>query len=325
MKKTLTSSKILLAALFALGFIGVYKGYSLSNNLTKKAPNGRSFWLIGKGPYFSDTIKHEYNHLVSDFTLLELLPRLNSEVQVDGYENGKRYVDITLSNDTLYVNRLLPDNDTSIVRVNDDYAVRVQVGAASLRSITLRKDGKLSIPARPYGSDLDGIQVFKPEVWDKYVLRGTSLDLYLEGSGTSEIFTEVKNLRIHKRKRPNYSSELLTTTTVQNSSGVVTNIAFGYNVFSNLLMLHGSAEHLEILHPEGELNIDATSLEADSVTVISSKDRDILNYGMLEVNCSKYLEADLLHNLDVLYMGDPVVNSQARGYGRVIKKNSFRN
>ena len=325
MKKTLTSSKILMVALFAIGSIGVYKGYSLSNNLSKKTPNGRSFWLIGKGPYFSDTIKYEYNHLVSDFTLLELLPRINNEVQVDGYENGRKYVDITLSNDTLYVSRLLPGNDTSIVRVNDDYAVRVQVGAASLRSITLREDGKLSIPARPYGSDLDGIEVFKPEVWDKYVLRGTSLDLYLEGSGMSEIFTEVKNIRIHKRKKPYYSSESITPTTIQNSSGVVTNISYGYNVSSNLLRLNGTAEHLEILHPEGGLNINATSLEADSVTVISSRDQDILNFGKLEVNCSQYLEADLLHDLDVLYMGDPIVNSQAKGYGRVIKKSSFRN
>lgn len=322
MKTRNLSTYLVIGVLLFFCGISVFKGTSVSHNLEETAMPGRNLWLIGKGEYFTDTLSKPYNHIVTDFTLVELLPRLENQVIVDGYENGKRYVDIHVENDTLYVDRLLRDSDTSIVRVNGDYALRVQIGAEGVQSISLNKGGKLSIPANPYGSDLQGKQVYKPEVWDQYVLRADELDLYLNGYAESRIFTEVKKLNIH---RENNVTENSKTTMTTFNNGTITSISSAFVRASSNLSLNGSSEHLTVIDPRGAININGKSLKTDSLTFISNTSEDGYDTGSVSVQCSDYLHADLRYNTDIFYVGAPEIKTSARGYGRVIKKKSFGN
>lgn len=313
MKRRKLSSTLLLLSFLALGGLSIYKGQLIAHNLKENPMPRRNVWLVGTGDYFIDTIQASYQHLVTDFTMVELNPRISDHVVVDGYEGAKKYLDINIQDDTLYITRLLPDNDTSVVRVNDDYALLARVGAANLKSITLERSGRLEIPIEPYGSDLDGTQRYKPEDWEKHVLRGKELDIYLKGTGLCELFTEVENLHLHYLNDSKVKN--ITVNSFSNNTFINSNSGFG----GSLVLLNGKAKKVEVLNPKGRVSIRGLSFNTDSLIVRSDMTEGGFDTGSITMHCSSYLESTLVHELDVNYYGDPEVVTSARGYGRVIK------
>ena len=90
-------SHILIALITCLALImTVSYAFTLSGQLKESSPFRGHKWLLGSGPYFKDSLIQPYHHLVSDFTLLELEPRLENIVIVEGYENSKKYLDLSL-------------------------------------------------------------------------------------------------------------------------------------------------------------------------------------------------------------------------------------
>jgi len=312
LKKRNLSSTLLFIAFLSLGGFSIYKGNLIANSLEETPTPGRNVWLIGGGEYFIDTISGSYHHLVTDFTMVELNPKESDRVIVDGYEDAKRYLDIKIEDDTLFISRLLAGNDTSLVRANDDYPILTTVGASELRSITLRDQGTLSIPINPYGSDLDGTLRYKPEDWEKYVFRGNELDLYLKGSGLCEIFTEVKKLNVHIL---NKSKTVRTITSYVNNSSnpIITTSSGAY------LSIQGKAERVNVIRPFGGVTVLGKSFQTDTLIVQSDFSKEGFDSGSISMHCTKYLAAHLGYNLDVEYYGDPEVVTSAKGYGRVIK------
>ena len=311
MKKKKLSSILLFFILLSLGCFSIYKGHLVANHLEDTPRPQRNVWLVGTGDYFIDTIQDSYQHLVTDFTMIEINPKSSDQVVVDGYEGAKKYLDIKIQNDTLYVTRLLPNNDTSVVRVNDDYALLVKVGASKLKSITLERSGTIDIPIVPYGSDLDGTPRYKPEDWEKYVLRGKELDIYLKGDGWAKIFTEVDNLHIH------YLNESRGRHVTINSFASGSFTSFG--AIGSQLVINGKAKKVTVLKPRGRVAIQGSSFKTDTLIVASDLTDAGHDTGSISIQCSDYLEAILGHELDVEYSGDPEVVTSARGYGRVIK------
>jgi len=105
MKKRKLSSTLLFLILLFIGIISVYKGQLVANNLKESPMPGRNVWLVGTGDYFADTITGSYHHLVTDFTMVELYPRTSDQVIIDGYEDAKKYLSVSIENDTLHINR----------------------------------------------------------------------------------------------------------------------------------------------------------------------------------------------------------------------------
>jgi len=313
MKTKKLSSILLLIAFILIGGFSIYKGNLIANSLKEAPKPGRNVWLVGTGGYFIDTLSGPYHHLVSDFTMIELNPKESNQIIVDGYKDAKRYLDIKIDNDTLFLKRLLSDNDTSLVRVNEDYPLLTKVGARDLKSITLEGSGSIDIPIRPFGSDLDGTQRYKPEDWEKYVMRGKELDIYLKGNGSCELFTEVDHINLHYRNKIRTISR--TTTTNATSGFITTATSFG----GSPLTLNGKSKKVTILNPKGGVNLRGKSFQTDTLIVQSDLTKEGFDSGSITMQCNKYLEAHLGYLLDVNYSGDPEVVTSAKDYGRVIK------
>ena len=301
------SKWIIIALCMIFAFQVVSNIYDISKNLEKKESEERKVWLIGKGPYFLDTIYGNYQHLVVDFPLVELNPLANQLIEIEGYENGKRYVDTYFKNDTLYVMRKQPESDTIVVAIDEDYAAIVRVGGLSLESITLLGSGHIDIPANPYGANPGGPIVYKPEDWEKYVLRKDKLKLISYDEAVGDFFLEVKNLEIK---------------VTNNVSSFQPTNSYNYNIPT--LFLVGSAQRTELINPSGIVSVHAPNLVSDTVIVRSDPETENWDMGNLSIHCNDYLEADLLYNMDVSYLGNPKVHKRERDLGRVVNLNERR-
>lgn len=297
--KSKKTSHIIIGILILAGVIAsVSYSFQLNNDLKKIRQPDNKVWLLGKGSYFLDTIQYEYNHLVTDFPLLELHPRVENIVEIEGYENSKKFLTINHREDTLFVTQTFPDSDTVLVAVEGDYPIVVRAGAARLQSITINQGGRIDIPVNPYGSNPGNEIVYKPEDWEKYVLRSDSFDLYLNGNGYSELFMEIENLNIH------INNPYITTRTRFNCSSLI-----------------GEVGTLKILHPQGNVCLDGRFLEAKNLIVKSNPDNSAFDNGFIELKCNDYLEANLLHRMNVAYTGNPRIKKRERAFGRVVNRN----
>lgn len=309
-------SRILLGAMALLALImTVSYAFTISDQLKEPGPHRGNKWLLGSGPYFKDSLVETYHHLVSDFTLLELEPRLENIVIIEGYENSKKYLDYNIQNDTLYVSLAKPDSDTTLVAANGEYPILVSVGSSQLKSITMNGPGRIDIPAKPYGSNPDGEQVYKPEDWERFVTKTSKLDLFLINGGSAELFVEIDTLNIvinNPLKSVNYSSSSSTF------SGISRTITSG---FTNQTYLKGNVKKVKVLDPIGNVNINGTNLYTDTLIVKSSNNIESEDFGSILLICNDYLEANLKHRLDVRYQGHPRVVKKERDYGRVINVN----
>lgn len=313
-------SRILLGAIALLALImTVSYAFTISDQLREPGQMRGNKWLLGSGPYFKDTLMEPYHHLVSDFTLLELEPRLENIVIVEGYENSKKYLDYSIQNDTLYVSLAKPDSDTTLVAANGEYPILVSVGSSQLESITMNGPGRIDIPAKPYGSNPDGEQVYKPEDWERFVTKTDKLDLHLINGGSAELFVEIDTLNIII-KNPLASANFSSSSSSFN--GISRTITSG---FTNQTYLKGNVKKVNILDPIGNVNINGTNLSTDTLIVRSSSDKDAEDFGSILAICNNYLEADLLHRLDIRYQGQPKIVKKERDYGRVINVNSMSN
>jgi len=315
-------SNIVLGALaFLVLVVVVSYSFHINRHLEKKPPPINTKWLLGKGAFFTDTLRTPYSHLVSDFRLMELSPKVENQVFIEGYENGRSYLKTDIRNDTLYIERAKPNSDTILVAVEDEYPVLVKVGAASLQSITLQKAGNIDIPVRPYGAREDGEPVFKPEDWDKYVLKNKSLDLILKDGSAGKFFFEldILNLSIDNKIDPRNStrSASYANNTTYTS---VTNV-------SAVSLLTGTIQKMTVLDPQGmaRINVGQTTLAVDTLIVQSNNVEGSYDSGTINIHCNDYLQADLLYQMDIVYRGDPKVVVSARDYGRVINANQKRN
>ncbi len=307
MRNSLKKSQIILLIII-LGIVlcGIFYSFSISDRLEKSDRRGAGKWLIPKGDYFLDSIKGSYHHLSTDFTLVELNP-LSEEVIIEGYENTKQFLEVTIVNDTLFVNRLLPEADTTLVEVNQEFPVLVKVGAKHLQSITTRGNGHIGISATAYGSNPDGEIFYKPEDWEKYVLRKNELTLNFFGSGISKFFLEVGTLNLNVQN--NIYSKV---TRVIGQSTNFTSFSFGS-------ILNGKIKKMNLKNPQGIVSINAGGSIIDSLFVHSSSTKNSFVSGQIKVRCEDFIEADLNDRLDVLYSGNPTVKKKETGYGRVIK------
>lgn len=279
--------------------------YFISNHLSPKEPIGRKVWLIGKGPYFLDTIKGNYHHLVSDFPLVELDPASSHQATIEGYENGKRFLFTEIRNDTLYVLRAQPQSDTIIVAIDEDYAALARVGARALRSVTLKGPGNINIPVNPYGANPGGPVVYKPEDWEKYALKNKILDLHFENGAVGDFFLETDTLNLHiSNANPEYS----------NQNSLVPRIPF--------IFLIGKSLKTKIIEPKGLVSINAFGLRSDTVIVHSSAQAKYSAKGSINIHCSKFLKADLRDEMDIVYRGQPRIRKKERDFGRVINGNN---
>ena len=309
-------SHILLGAIALLALImTISYAFSISDQLKEPGPFRGNKWLLGSGPYFKDSLMKPYHHLVSDFTLLELEPRLENLVIVEGYENSKKYLDYSIQNDTLYVSLAKPDSDTTLVAANGEYPILVSVGSSQLESITMNGPGRIEIPAKPYGSNPDGEQVYKPEDWERFVTKTNKLDLHLINGGSAKLFVEIDTLNI-VIKNPLASANFSSSSSSFN--GISRTITSG---FTNQTYLKGNVKKVNILDPIGNVNINGTNLSTDTLIVRSSSDKDAEDFGSILAICNNYLEADLKHRLDIRYQGQPKIVKKERDYGRVINVN----
>ncbi len=313
-------SHILLGAIALLALImTISYAFTISDQLKEPGPFRGNKWLLGSGPYFKDSLMKPYHHLVSDFTLLELEPRLENIIIVEGYENSKKYLDYSIQNDTLYVSLAKPDSDTTLVAANGEYPILVSVGSSQLESITMNGPGRIEIPAKPYGSNPDGEQVYKPEDWERFVTKTNKLDLHLINGGSAKLFVEIDTLNI-VIKNPLASANFSSSSSSFN--GISRTITSG---FTNQTYLKGNVKKVNILDPIGNVNINGTNLSTDTLIVRSSSDKDAEDFGSILAICNNYLEADLKHRLDIRYQGQPKIVKKERDYGRVINVNSMPN
>ena len=310
-------SHILIALITCLALImTVSYAFTLSGQLKESSPFRGHKWLLGSGPYFKDSLIQPYHHLVSDFTLLELEPRLENIVIVEGYENSKKYLDLNIQNDTLYVSLAKPDSDTTLVAANGEYPILVSVGSSQLASITMNGPGRIDIPAKPYGSNPDGEQVYKPEDWERFVTRRNNLDLYLMNGGSAKLFVEVDTLNIVSKNSAQYSNYSTSRSMINGTTRIMT------SGVTNETYIKGEVKKVKLLEPVGNVNINGTNLYTDTLIVKSSSKADSEDFGSIIVVCNDYLEADLNYMLDVRYLGEPKVVKKERDYGRVINFNN---
>ena len=318
--KTRKPSYILLLVIAVLALImTVSYAFTISDQLKEPGPFRGNKWLLGSGPYFKDSLVESYQHLVSDFTLLELEPRLENIVIVEGYENSKKYLDLNIQNDTLYVSLAKPNSDTTLVAANGEYPILVSVGSSQLKSITMNGPGIIDIPAKPYGSNPGGEEVYKPEDWERFVTRTNKLDLHLNNGGSAELFVEIDTLNIvinNPLKSANYISSS------SSFNGISRTITSG---FTRQTYLKGDVKKVKVLDPVGNININGSNLNTDTLIVRSSANPDTEDFGSIIAICNNYLEADLRHMLDVKYQGQPKIVKKERDYGRVINFNNATN
>lgn len=284
---------ILFGAIMTVGY-----SFQINDNLKKIPPAKSSVWLLGKGEYFLDTVHSQFNHLVTDFPLLELLPRLNNLVEIEGYQNSRRFLTVKNKSDTLFVTQTFPNSDTVLVAVEGDYPIVVRVGAASLKSITVNSNGRIDVPVNPYGSNPGDEIVYRPEHWEKYVIRNDTLDLTLNGNAEAELFLESKHVDIainnnRQRHFPNY----------------------------RCTSLIGSVNSIALSNPYGDVCINGKYLQADSLFVRSDTNPNARDFGFIELKCKEYIEADLRFDLNVAYRGNPKIKKKERGFGRIINSN----
>ncbi len=290
--------------IFILVFTGIIVTISYSfqtNKMIQKIPaQENKVWLLGKGPYFLDTLEFQYSHLVTDFPLLELHPRSSTLVEIEGYENSKRFLSIRHRQDTLFVMQSFPESDTILVAVEGDYPIVVRAGAQNLRSITVNNGGRIDIPVNPYGSNPGNEIVYKPQDWEKYVMRSDSLELNLNHNARAELFLEIEKLSIN-----------------------IFNNRTSLSPRFNCTSLIGQVGLLELVHPNGNVCISGNYLEADQVIVKSNPEKGSFDGGFIEVHCSEELDVELLHRMNVAYTGRPQIQKKEKSFGRVINRNMF--
>lgn len=298
MKTKLTTNKILLLLSLAAFAMLIFQSFEINDNLEKSPPLGRNFWLLGKGDYFVDSVAQPYKHLVVNFPLVQLNGKGENYVSIEGYQNSRKFLKTEVVNDTLYILHTRPDTDTALVAVEGDFPIIVDVGAKTLESISLHGKGNIGIPALPYGATVEGKQVYKPADWEKNLLRNKSLDLYLYQRTKVKMFVEIEDLNIH-----------------------VSNDPIARNL-SSASEIHGTIKSLNIIHPNGNFALNGSSLETDSLTVISNPASTAYDAGFIKLTCNEYLEADLLYALDIAYSGTPDIVKKERSIGRVINDNT---
>ncbi len=302
MPKSKKKSDLILIAIICIVILNaIASAYHLSHNIEKKTPVKRDVWLLSKGAFFLDTIKGNYEHLISDFPLVELTGQYEDRILIQGYENGRKYLNTEIRNDTLYVTNALPTSDTIPVAVDGDYPILVTIGAGKLKSITLMNKGRLDIPVNPYGSNPGGNIVYKPKDWEKYVLNLNKLDLTLKHGTTAEFFLNIDTLNIHIHNQ----------TPPSNNSN-----SFGF--FNNSLSIKGYAKKLNIINPEGFVAIDASDFKTDTLIVQSNPNKGSNDHGYIRATCNNYLKANLLYSMDIIYLGNPVIDKYEKYFGRVI-------
>jgi len=304
-------SSIILGVVGLAAFMMIISfSFHISHKLKPKTPPTPPVWLIPKGSFFSDTITTAYSHLVTDFSLVQLEGRYGDSVLIEGYQNGKPYLNTEIRNDTLFVLNAQPQSDTLLVEIDNDYPILVKIGASKLQSIHIKDGGDISIPVQAYGSNPNGEIVYKPEHWEKYVLRNPSLSLVFNGKSNSTFFVEVNNLDI------SFNNNIKSETVRSMNNGSLVRFT---NMPSNTTRLIGSVDKMSSHNNTGTFNVDGNNLEVDTLLVSSLNDNPIGANGNIKVKCTQYLKADLLYNLDILYSGDPKIKKTERGLGRVIK------
>ena len=291
------SSHIQVALLTFASILIVQYALHVSPKLVKSPIPKSKIWYLGKGDYFLDTIQGSYHHLVTDFPLLELAPNNNQLVELEGYSNSKRFLNTKIENDTLFVLQTFPNSDTVLVASEGDYPIIVRAGAQSIESITILKDGKIDIPVRPYGSNPDGEIVYKENDWKKYVIRKDQLLINLIDNGRIKMFSEIKDLKLNFKKKH------------------LGNISYQHNE------ILGTVQNLSIIHPEGLVQIYAPSLVCDSLTVLTDPTAKFKERGQITMRISSYLKAEIYHDLDIAYTGNPEINKFEKDLGRVININ----
>jgi len=292
----------------AITLLYITYAFSASDKMTSTYSTNTS-WVEAEGTHICDTINVTYSHLVCEFPVTTLDARYSDQIVVSGTENGKIYASAKVINDTLYLkHNYMYEADLLVYRdngwyssqhkysaladgkVNGKYPLQIKVGSKNLKSITVKGQGKISIHDNPIARKNDE-PIYDPEVHQIHFHKFDKLDIHLIESGRINLFMHVKTL--------NLVSERLTGS----------------------FQFQGKINKLNFLIPYGYVQ-NPTPLNVDSAFIYSPIKK--LNYsaGVLKLNCSKFLYAELNHDMDIYYRGNPKIEKSETSYGRVVNDNS---
>ena len=288
------SNLLIIVAIVASVVLSVAHALYIEDNLQKEPERSLRPWFIPRGDYFETTENLVYNHLYTDFQMVEFDPNSSNVLTIQGYDQARKYLNYYINSDTLFVLQTEENADTLLVNVENEPNLKVTVGSVSLKSATVARGGKVFHSLKPYGSDEEGIEVYHPGLWNNYALRNDKLLIIIDG-GRADLLVEGGS----------FTFDL---------GGHSLDRRFPY------VKLTGSLDSLNFINPTGGIDVDGSSLKTKNL--IYKESPESKTSGVILIHCENNLEARLLHRTDIYYEGEPSLTKTESNYGRVLKINS---
>lgn len=259
--------------------------------------------LLGEGKIVLDSLKGPYTHLHSEFAEVQLDPFTENAVYISAFENVREYYHVEIIGDVLHVKKRA-DCDPKTVTKESKNAVKIIVGARSLKQITASNGGSVVHPLKPYGSDKTGKPAYDKNLLAKHLFRFDSIQINVGIGGHVDLLLDGSNMNLNFRLLP-----IGSTRRIVSASG-----------FPGMV-LYGEVEELVIDEIEGPINLSAKYLNAKHVRINPNKNTGRKNSGSATVNVSESLLANLYSDMDVFYYGHPRIIKEETGFGRVVNNN----
>ncbi len=296
-KRMKKSDRIVLFAVLTILSAIIAHTFYIKNNVSPYKTTCRAGLELGKGKFFEDECFLSYSHLYSAVPDVELVSGNSNFVKVEGYENAWWVQHMEVRNDTLFISKI----DKCMPRyVTDESinAVKYFVAADNLKSITVGPSGSITHPLKPYGSYEDGRPAYKKHELEKHTFRYDDITLNLIGNGFVKLIVEGRKMTLN----------FLST----KSGGMRTGV-------SNTII--GLTEELHIDKIENNINLMATNLESQHVSINQSKKKEKDLSGNIDIKVKDRLEVFLYTGIDVSYKGNPSIIKEETGYGRLLNVN----
>ena len=295
-------SNLLLILIFLCACIGVglyadHIKHTIEPNVVKSYKSAE----IVDGEEFIRKITLSYKHLHVEYPAVSIDGRYHDHIELSGIAAASDMVDYEVRRDTLYIRyddqsskyyKPYPNRFSELIG-NRPLALRVHVGGIGLKSITLGKMGRISIPPTAYNRGDYGKTIYTEADIERYTLNYDTLDIV---NGPVQMLLEGQVLNLYS--------------TTHNRTG-----------FS----LQGQVDRLNVEYDgSGEvfLNYDHHyNLESKVARINTHKNEEGLVTGGLLFAVRDTLIANLYGAMDVNYFGDPEVIKYERSTGRVVHMN----
>ena len=295
-------SNLLLILIFLCACIGVglyadHIKHTIEPNVVKSYKPAE----IVDGEEFIRKITLSYKHLHVEYPAVSIDGRYHDHIELSGIAAASDMVDYEVRRDTLYIRyddqsskyyKSYPNRFSELIG-NRPLALRIHVGGIGLKSITVGKMGRISIPATAENRGYYGKTIYTEEDIERYTLNFDTLDIV---NGPVQMLLEGQVLNVHK----------------------LTKYRTGFS-------LQGQVDRLNIEYDgSGEVFLNYHHyyyLESKVARINTHKNEKGLVTGGLLFAVRDTLVANLYGAMDVNYFGDPEVIKYERSTGRVVHMN----